>query len=103
LNALRQHQELLQQSWQPNDYVQWASIGARLMNSLGEIQKLLIAAENLVLIDQGKLAGFNLSMIFTMLKGLTNERAMLAYIVANPEIGKDAKTWDIAVEKVKDL
>jgi len=100
LLALQRHQDLLKSSWQPTEYIEWTSVGARLINSLSEIQKLLITAENLLLLDQGKLAGFHLSLIFSMLKGLRNERAILVYLIAHPELALKAENWNTAIDRI---
>lgn len=99
--SLEVYYDLLQTAWNPEDTSSWVSIGARLMQVNDELSRLCQVAEELVLNGMAKEAGFNLSLIFTLLKGLASEHAILAYLIAHPHLAHNAPNWDGAIAKVR--
>lgn len=99
--SLESYYDLLQSAWNPADVAAWVSVGAHLMQLNDDLSRLCQTAEELVLSGLAKPAGFNLSVIFALLKGLTSERAVLAYLIAHPHLVKDAQNWDEAIAKVR--
>ena len=99
--SLEAYYDLLQSAWNPEDKTAWVSIGAHLMQLNDDLSHLCQAAEELVLSGHAKEAGFNLSLIFALLKGLTGERAILTYLIAHPHLVQQAKNWDQAIAKVR--
>lgn len=99
-DLLEVYYDLLQSAWNPEDMTTWISHGARLIHINDELSRLCQAAEELVLSGLAKEAGFNLSLIFTLLKGLVSERAILAYLIAHPDLAHKASNWDEAITKI---
>jgi hypothetical protein len=95
--SLSLYHQLLQSEWHPEDQNSWITVGARLLQMNDEIVKLCQSAEELVLTNLAKEAGFNLSLIFTLLKGLSSERTILTSLVASPSRAQNAKTWEQAM------
>lgn len=95
--SLGLYHELLQSVWCPEDKNALISVGARLLQMSDELTKLCQSAEELVLTNQAKGAGFNLSLIFTLFKGLSSEKAVLTSLIANPKRVQYANTWEQAV------
>jgi hypothetical protein len=99
--ALESYFDLLRSDWNPSEASAWVSVGAHLLKLNGELARLCQAAEELVLSGLAKEAGFNLSLIFTLLKGLISERAILTYLISHPNLIYGAKNWDEAISRAK--
>ena len=99
--TLESYSDLLQSQWNPVDTNVWVSIGAHLMQVNDELTKLSQSAEELVLSGLAKEAGFNLSVIFDLLKGLASERAAVTYLIAHPKQVHDVKNWDEAISMAR--
>ena len=99
--TLESYSDLLQSQWNPVDTNVWVSIGAHLMKVNDELIKLSQSAEELVLSGLAKEAGFNLSVIFDLLKGLASERVAVTYLIAHPKQVHDVKNWDEAISKAR--
>ena len=98
---LESYYDLLQSNWNPADVNVWVSIGAHLIQLNDDLTQLCQSAEELVLASMAKEAGFNLSLIFTLLKGLVRERAVLTYLIVHPQLVHDVQNWDEAIAKVR--
>ena len=98
---LDSYYDLLQSNWNPADVNVWASIGAHLIRLNDDLTQLCQSAEELLLSDMAKEAGFNLTLIFALLKGLSSEKSALAYLVAHPQLVQGVKNWDEAITKVR--
>jgi len=99
--TLESYSDLLQSQWNPSDTKVWVSIGAHLIQVNDELAQLCQSAEDLLLSGQASEAGFNLALIFDLLKGLASERAALTYLIAHPNLVRDVKNWDEAISKAK--
>jgi Cys-tRNA synthase (O-phospho-L-seryl-tRNA:Cys-tRNA synthase) len=66
-----------------------------------ELTQLCQSAEELLLSGLAKEAGFNLSVIFDLLKGLASERAAVTYLIAHPNQVQNVKNWDEAISKAR--
>jgi hypothetical protein len=99
--SLEAYYDLLQTPWSPIDQTAWISVGARLIQINDALIKLCQAAEELVLAGLAKEAGFNLSLLFALLKGLSSERAILAYLIAQPKLVPDVNTWHEAISRAR--
>lgn len=99
--SLESYYDLLQSNWNPSDVNVWVSIGAHLIQVNDDLTQLCQSAEELLFSDLAKEAGFNLSLIFTLLKGLVSERAALTYLIAHPKEVQGAKNWDEAISMAR--
>lgn len=99
--ALESYYDLLESDWNPKDKHSWVAIGAHLMQLNVDISRLCRSAEELVLAGHATEAGFNLSLIFTLLKGLASEHSMLAYLISHPEKIAGVRDWDEALSKAR--
>jgi hypothetical protein len=99
--ALESYSDLLQSQWNPSDTNVWVSIGAHLIQVNDDLAQLCQSAEDLLLSGQASKAGFNLALIFALLKGLASERAALAYLIAHPNLVRDVKNWDEAISMAR--
>jgi len=99
--SLESYYDLLQSNWNPTDVNVWVSIGAHLIQVNDELAQLCQSAEELLLSGLAKDAGFNLSLIFALLKGLANERAALTYLIAHPNQVQGVQNWDGAIAKMR--
>jgi hypothetical protein len=98
---LESYYDLLQSNWNPADVNVWVSIGAHLIRLNDDLARLCQSAEELLLAGMAKEAGFNLTLIFTLLKGLVSERAILSYVIAHPHLIQNVQNWDEAIAKVR--
>jgi hypothetical protein len=98
---LESYYDLLQSNWNPADVNVWVSIGAHLIQLNDDLARLCQSAEELLLAGMAKEAGFNLSLLFALLKGLVSERAVLTYLIAHPQLVYDVRNWDEAITKVR--
>lgn len=99
--SLESYYDLLQSNWNPSDVNVWVSIGAHLIQVNDDLTQLCQSAEELLFSDLAKEAGFNLSLIFTLLKGLVSERAALTYLIAHPNQVQGVKNWDEAISMAR--
>jgi hypothetical protein len=99
--SLESYYDLLQSDWNPADINVWVSIGAHLIQVNDELSQLCQSAEDLVLSGMAKEAGFNLSLIFALLKGLASERAALTYLIAHPHQVQGVKNWNEAISRAR--
>jgi hypothetical protein len=99
--SLESYYDLLQSKWNPVDVNVWVSIGAHLIQVNDELAQLCQSAEDLLLSGLAKDAGFNLSLIFALLKGLASERAVLTYLIAHHNQVQGVQNWDEAIAKAR--
>lgn len=100
-DSLGSYADLLESNWNPSDENIWVSIGAHLIQVNDGLTRLCQSAEELLLSGMAKEAGFNLAVIFDLLKGLASERAVVTYLIAHPKQVQDVKNWDEAISKAK--
>jgi hypothetical protein len=99
-NKLDEYQVISSAPWSP-DEIDWGVIARRLSKANQELVELAMSAENLVLTNRGKVAGFNLSCVFALLKSLASEKVLLLYVITNPSQFQGAKTWNEALESAR--
>lgn len=99
--SLESYSDLLRSEWNPSDSNVWISIGAHLIQVNDELTQLCQSAEEMLLSGLAKEAGFNLSIVFDLLKGLASERVAVTYLIAHPNQVHDVKSWDEAISKAR--
>ncbi len=89
--------DLLESHWRPEEIHAWAQVGARILQINEELCRLCQSAEELVLRGLAKPAGFNLAILFSLLKALSIEYSVVTYLIAHPESAQTAKNWGDAI------
>jgi hypothetical protein len=84
---------------QPPEYI--LEQGLVLFDLINKMNKLVASAEDIVIHSKSLQAGFDLSILLKISEGLSNEKAMITYLVAHPKAQKGLESWDQAIEVLR--